>query len=158
MYKCLECGHIFDEGEQSRWVEDYGERMTGCPLCLGDYAETYLCSSCGGEFLDDEMYCGICPECLKSAVTYDNFIAYLEASKKRLLHFMFDKWFGCAVPESSSAKLETWLSETARRLKANDLLTDTTSFLDACIDYVMEDDGECGRYDFAEWLKERGKK
>jgi hypothetical protein len=48
IYKCVDCGHIFEEGEQAVWYEDRGEfwgvpcseRMTGCPICNGDYEET----------------------------------------------------------------------------------------------------------------------
>jgi predicted nucleic acid-binding Zn-ribbon protein len=47
MYKCADCGHIFEEGEQAIWYEDRGEfwgvpcreRMTGCPVCHGAYEE-----------------------------------------------------------------------------------------------------------------------
>lgn len=65
-YKCLECGHIFDEGEQ--WYEDrgapYRELMSGCPMCYGDYAPTERCEICGSEHLPDELCNGICEECL----------------------------------------------------------------------------------------------
>ena len=43
-YRCLECGHIFDEGEQEVWYEHHpcgmgtaSEEFSGCPLCKGDY-------------------------------------------------------------------------------------------------------------------------
>jgi hypothetical protein len=47
MFKCTECGYIFEEGEEAVWYEDRGEywgvpcreRMTGCPVCHGDYEE-----------------------------------------------------------------------------------------------------------------------
>ena len=52
MFKCLDCGYVFEEGEEAVWYEDRGEywgvpcreRMTGCPACHGDYEEydTYL--------------------------------------------------------------------------------------------------------------------
>ena len=72
-YKCLECGHIFEEGEQSRWEEHhpYGmgyaeEEFYGCPLCNGDYEETERCEICGGEFLEDELLGGcVCEECVE---------------------------------------------------------------------------------------------
>lgn len=33
MYKCYDCGAIFDEPK--RWVEIHGEPMCGCPYCGG---------------------------------------------------------------------------------------------------------------------------
>jgi predicted amidophosphoribosyltransferase len=69
----LDCGHIFDDGEEARWTENVGEfwgapameRMTGCPLCRGDYEATTPCEICGSEHLDDELISGICEECLE---------------------------------------------------------------------------------------------
>lgn len=71
-YKCLECGHIFEEGEQARWSENRGEywgspcseNMSGCPRCKGDYEETTLCEICGSEHLEDELNGGACHECI----------------------------------------------------------------------------------------------
>lgn len=72
-YRCLECGHIFEEGEQATWYEHhpYGmgtasEEFSGCPLCNGDYEETKQCKICGGEFLEDELLGGcVCEECVE---------------------------------------------------------------------------------------------
>lgn len=43
MYKCAECGLIFDESEIAVWEEDRGEfwgmpayeKLSGCPRCFG---------------------------------------------------------------------------------------------------------------------------
>lgn len=72
-YKCLECGHIFEEGEQARWRESRGEywgtpcyeEMSGCPLCKGSFEETVRCEICGAEHLDGELNGGVCDECIK---------------------------------------------------------------------------------------------
>lgn len=71
-YKCLECGHIFEEGEQACWLESRGEfwgtpcseHMSGCPLCKGEYEETVQCAVCGSEHLEDELNGGVCDECI----------------------------------------------------------------------------------------------
>lgn len=63
-YKCLECGNIFDEGEERRWIEPHGEEMTGCPFCNGAYEKTVKCEFCEGEFLEDELFGGVCQECI----------------------------------------------------------------------------------------------
>lgn len=72
-YRCLECGHIFEEGEQATWYEHhpYGmgtasEEFLGCPICRGSYEETKQCKICGGEFLEDELLGGcVCDECVE---------------------------------------------------------------------------------------------
>ena len=72
-FKCLECGHIFEEGEQATWYErhPYGigtalEEFSGCPLCKGDFEETKQCKICGGEFLENELNGGyVCEDCVE---------------------------------------------------------------------------------------------
>ena len=72
-FKCLSCGHIFEEGEQAVWEEHhpYGmgyatEKFSGCPVCNGSYEETTQCKICGGEFLYDELNGGcVCDECVE---------------------------------------------------------------------------------------------
>lgn len=71
-YKCLNCGHIFEEGEQACWNESRGEfwgspcseEMSGCPLCNGAYEKTTPCKICGSEHLEDELNGGVCNECI----------------------------------------------------------------------------------------------
>ena len=71
-FKCLACGHIFEEGEQARWEEHhpYGmgyaaEEFSGCPICKGDYEQTVKCRICDGEFLEDELNGGcVCNDCI----------------------------------------------------------------------------------------------
>lgn len=70
-YCCLDCGHIFEEGEESFWNEDgeywgtpFSQRMSGCPICKGEYEETVQCAVCGSEHLEDELNGGVCDECI----------------------------------------------------------------------------------------------
>ena len=63
-YKCLDCGHIFDRDEISSWYESHGERFSGCPNCGGAYEEMVKCEICGEEYLDEELNCGVCDECI----------------------------------------------------------------------------------------------
>jgi hypothetical protein len=74
-FKCLECGHIFEEGEQARWEEHhpYGmgsatEEFSGCPVCNGGFKETKQCKICGGEFLEDELNDGVCESCIDDLI------------------------------------------------------------------------------------------
>ena len=72
-FKCLACGHIFEDGEQAVWEEHhpYGmgyatEEFSGCPICNGDFEETKQCEICGGEFLEDELNGGcVCDDCVE---------------------------------------------------------------------------------------------
>lgn len=82
-YKCLECGHIFDEGEEgyireggSFWGSEYSSKEPCCPLCHGDYEETISCEVCGGAFLADELNEGVCEECIEEEIKqYSNDIS-----------------------------------------------------------------------------------
>ena len=69
MYKCNECGHLFEEGEEKIWRECMGEchgfpayeEFAGCPICKGDYEEVKPCKVCGTYDKDnDEDYCKNC--------------------------------------------------------------------------------------------------
>lgn len=79
MFKCLECGHIFDDGEQGTrsesrgefWGESCTETISCCPICKGDYEETEKCEICGGEHFPDELTDGICEECIKNYETVE---------------------------------------------------------------------------------------
>lgn len=62
-YKCLECGHIFENGEAREVREDDGYVYV-CPICGGDFEKTVKCSLCKGEFLEDELNGGVCDECI----------------------------------------------------------------------------------------------
>lgn len=72
-YICLNCGHIFEEGEQANWEESRGEfwghacseNMSGCPLCHGEYEETMPCAICGSEHLEEELNGGVCDDCIE---------------------------------------------------------------------------------------------
>jgi hypothetical protein len=71
-YICLECGHIFEEGEQKTWKENRGEcfgvscfqYLSGCPKCGGEYEESTPCSICGSEQLEEDLNGGLCDECI----------------------------------------------------------------------------------------------
>ena len=73
-YKCLECGHIFEDGEEAAWPEYRGdcfgvesyEVVRGCPLCKGEFEKTIPCAICGSEHLEDELNGGVCDECIDS--------------------------------------------------------------------------------------------
>ena len=67
MYKCYDCGHIFEE--PTEWEETHGldtppyEHWTGCHRCYGSYEEVEECEGCGGLYLHDELTDGLCEKC-----------------------------------------------------------------------------------------------
>lgn len=71
-YKCLDCGNIFESGEEKSWRESRGEyfgfpcceEMSGCPVCGGSYKKTTQCEICGSEHFKDELSGGVCDECI----------------------------------------------------------------------------------------------
>ena len=73
-YKCLDCGHIFEEGEQKTWQEKVGEygsqhclvENSGCPICLGNYEETIKCKICSSEHLAEDLIEGVCDDCFEN--------------------------------------------------------------------------------------------
>ncbi len=83
MYKCLDCGHVFEEPKQ--YSEDrtpggafeggsFIEHYTGCPVCSGAYKEAKQCEICGKYFTDDEltdtteMINGDCGDCCEQCI------------------------------------------------------------------------------------------
>lgn len=77
-YKCENCGHIFEEGEQTirreKWGEYYGglqaspigiQEFHCCPMCGCDsFEETVPCARCKSEHLISELVGDVCQECI----------------------------------------------------------------------------------------------
>lgn len=78
---CLDCGHIFDDGEA--FVEreyhneipgGFCESIMSCPIC-GSYSfeKASKCKKCGGSFLYGNLIAGYyCKDCLEEAMTVGN--------------------------------------------------------------------------------------
>ena len=64
MFKCCECGRLFDESEKAEWREPHGETMDGCPNCRGDYEEAFKCELCGEIYSASELTEGVCDSCI----------------------------------------------------------------------------------------------
>ena len=73
-----------------------------------------------------------------------------------LVNFMLLKVYGNKETISCpSQKFIDALSENFRRLKADDILCQRTTFHNMICQYIVEDDGDYGGIDFIEWLKSR---
>ena len=167
MYKCTECSHLFEEGEQATWEETHGldsppyEKWSGCPVCKGDYEEVHQCEECGSWNTDDELYDGLCEKCLRESINYDTFFEYCEANKDEqyLDTFVMCYLLNCdqdEVPKYPSWEFHQLMVETYKRGVANaKLLGEKFGFLEKCIGFIMDDDGYSGRENYAEWLNNR---
>ena len=164
MYRCYECGNLFEEGEQAVWYENYGDEISeemfnGCPVCNGDYEEVYQCKKCGDWHSEDELYDGWCEKCLRESINYDTFFEYCEANKDENYLDMFVMCYllNCyEVPKYPSWEFHQLMAETYKRRVANaKLLGEKFGFLEDCIRFVMDDDGSIGRENYADWLNKR---
>ena len=172
MFKCCECGHLFEEGEQDVWYENQGEchgvtameRFSGCPLCHDDYEEVHQCKECGDWHTDDELYSGWCEKCLRKTINYDTFFEYCEANKDEqyLDTFVMCEILECEyVPKYSSYEFHKLMVDTYKA-RVDDIKSAMTAsykavidILPDCIRFVMDDDGSIGRENYADWLNKR---
>ena len=74
MFRCIECGYLFENGEQNRSLSCIGEchgrsvseEISSCPLCGGDYEEATKCKICGSyeKYAEDAF----CPDCVAGTI------------------------------------------------------------------------------------------
>ena len=166
MYRCTNCGNLFEEGEQAIWYENQGEchgvpaieQFDGCPVCRGDYEEVHQCKVCGDWHSDDELYDGWCEKCLRETINYDTFFEYCEANKDEqyLDIFMMSDFLRMDCPDNVSPEFHLLMVETYKRKVADaKLLGRRFDFLSECIRFIMDDDGSIGREHYAGWLNKR---
>mgnify|MGYP003293761269 CR=1 FL=1 len=164
MYKCESCGHLFEEGEQARWTEEHGEKWDGCPLCRGGYEEVHQCKECGEWHTEDELYEGWCEKCLRATINYDTFFEYCEANKDEnyLDIFVMSEFLDMDMPNHSSYDFHTLMIQVYKGRVEHTLnyyaiyrRKSPDEFLDACIRFIMDDDGSIGRENYADWLNKR---
>ena len=176
MYRCENCGHLFEDGEQAVWEENQGEchgviameRFTGCPLCYDDYSEAGRCDNCEEWFANKEIYGGWCESCLRKSITYNTFFEYCEynSDQNYLAIFVLNEFMGGMIcPENITKEFnDLIIQEYNKRVVAvkryESLLGEKSSdgFIDKCIRFIMDDDGECGKQNYADWLNEKGVK
>ena len=169
MFKCDNCGHLFEEGEQAVWHENYGaeiggETFDGCPLCRGGYEEVHQCKECGDWHTENELYDGWCEKCLRETINYDSFFEYCEANKddQYLDTFVMCEILNCEyVPKISSDEFHQLMCRTYWE-RVSEIKSEKKVFgksfseiIDACIRFIMDDDGEIGRENYADWLNKK---
>ena len=94
-------------------------------------------------------------EQIENSVCYDIALEYF-LDRGFLVDFMLQKVYGnketIAHP---TQKFIDALSENFRRLKADDILCQRTTFKDMICQFIFKDDGDYGVIDFNIWLKSR---
>lgn len=151
MFKCCDCGHLFEDGEQAVWYENQGEchgvtameKFSGCPLCQDDYEEVHQCKECGDWHTEDELYVGWCNDCLQKKLTPEIGLQYLIDSEDYLEHFAFLTFFGIDKVPPTSVELRLHLIDLVKRQATKGDFEQYIFFK------------ESNKSDFAEWLSER---
>ena len=171
MYRCENCGHLFEEGEQAVWEETHGlgsppyEKWSGCPLCRGGYEEVHQCQECDEWHTEDELYDGWCEKCLRETINYDTFFEYCEANKDEQyldIFVMSELLGGMDCPKHSSYEFHQLIIDVYKNevdaIKFYEKQFGRKSsgdFISACIRFIMDDDGSIGRENYADWLNKR---
>ena len=155
MYKCLECGHIFDEGEEKNWMEAYGEYMTGCPMCMCAYDDAYMCIQCGSYHLSDELYSGLCLDCITEQATPHNLADWAETDP--MLNDEFYSYYYDSLIIDPGQQLRQLLRGGLLQRASIEKLSGLTETHDKCKGFVLN--SEENTTDFAKWLTaKKGKK
>lgn len=142
--KCLECGHIFEEGEQ-HIIREYHNEISGsfyedfasCPVCGGDFEEAKCCKSCDGAFLADELIAGYCKKCLYASLNVESFLDFATTGVQSdtdidtLEDFVFLKVFGLPKsPDVSTSSLKAWCRTIYEKTDKNVLMRAIGAYMD----------------------------
>ena len=163
--KCTDCGYVFDYEDRTVVKESHGfddgflEIFSCCPNCGGDFEDAADCCECGETFTEDELYSGWCEKCLRETINYDTFFEYCEANKDEQyldIFVMSELLGGMDCPKNVSWDFHCLMGEVYRnevkRAKESPALF---GFIDACIRFIMDDDGSIGRENYADWLNSK---
>ncbi len=118
MYKCLDCGCVFDEPiswSESRgeyWGMPCSEEVSGCPYCKGDYEEAYKCEECNEFFLEEELHSDLCEECVKKK--FYNIETCYKVGRESRLHIELNG-FLASLFNGNEAEIEYILIEEIKK-------------------------------------------
>ena len=165
MFKCVECGHLFELGEEKRFVEAHGEEYLGCAICGGAYEETVRCKKCGTHRFEDELYNGICAECIGEAMTLANMVQYLDDSSLEADFYIGEFYksnFDYASPElidlARCGFKRAVMDDSLKKIDHNGYLPEKYESPKVAQLRRFVVDGDYGMYDFAAWLNKKEEK
>ena len=170
--KCTDCGYVFDYEDRTVVRESHGfddgfyETFSCCPNCGGDFEDAVECHKCGEVFTKGEIY-GYkwCEKCLRETINYDTFFEYCEANKDEQyldIFVMSELLGGMDCPKNVSYEFHKLMVQVYKSQVKS--VTDwekmmgrksVDDFLPACIRFIMDDDGEIGRENYADWLNRK---
>lgn len=159
MYKCNSCGQLFEEPKSN--TETHGftdgmcEHLNVCPCCGGDYSEAEKCKKCGEWHFEDELFSGLCADCLRDKVNFVTAHDYLRSVDDALNIFIFEKWLDSSVPKKASEKVDLLCSQLYWEAVNEERVAESDKLLQKLRSYIINDDGDFGKADFAEWLERR---
>ena len=169
--KCTSCNYVFDYEDRTVVRESHGfndgfyETFSCCPNCGGDFEDAVECHECGEAFTEDEIYGDKwCEKCLRETINYDTFFEYCEANKDEQyldIFVMSELLGGMDCPKNVSYDFHQLMIDLYKKrvdgIKKDMALFNRTfdGFIDACIRFIMDDDGEIGRENYADWLNKR---
>ena len=170
--KCTDCGYVFDYEDATAVKEDHGfddfpEIFRICPNCGGDFEDAADCCECGETFTENELYDGWCEKCLRETINYDTFFEYCEANKDEQyldIFVMSELLGGMDCPKNVSWDFHDLMvrvyKDAVENIKRGNILFGNSyrALLDACIRFIMDDDGSIGRENYADWLNKREEK
>ena len=168
--RCTDCGYVFDFEDRTVVKESHGfndgfyETFSCCPNCGGDFEDAADCCECRETLTENELYDGWCEKCLRETINYDTFFEYCEANKDEqyLDIFVMQEIFGMDCPNKVTNEWHECIVKTYKeRTMLSDMIFSTPfgkmkdKLIDACIRFIMDDDGEIGRENYADWLNKR---
>ena len=170
--KCTDCGYVFDYEDaggvrENHWLDgEYmgSETFLVCPNCGGDFEDAVDCCECGETFTEDELYEGWCEKCLRKTINYDTFFEYCKANKDEQyldIFVMSELLGGMDCPDNVSYDFHQLMIDLYKKrvdgIKKDMAFFNRTfdGFIDACIRFIMDDDGSIGRENYADWLNKR---
>ena len=170
--KCTDCGYVFDIDDaggvrENHWLDgEYmgSETFLVCPNCGGDFEDAADCCECGEAFTENELYEGWCEKCLRETINYDTFFEYCEANNDEQyldIFVMSELLGGMDCPKNVSWEFHELMVQVYRE-RVEQIKRDKQMFgktygeiIDACIRFIMDDDGSIGRENYADWLNKR---
>ena len=164
--KCTDCGYVFDFEDRTVVKESHGfddgfyETFSCCPSCGGDFEDAVECHECGEVFTEDEIYGDKwCEKCLRETINYDTFFEYCEANKDEQyldIFVMSELLGGMDCPKWISYDFHQLMIDVyKKKAQVAKVFKKTDGFLEACIRFIMDDDGSIGRENYADWLNKR---